>query len=398
MDQAAQAAQGEGAHEAHGIGPGEIQARIGRLREALRERGMPALLAIGSSFYDRPGPVAYLSGHFPPFPNSAFGGAARGLGHACILVPAEGEPTLLVDGRGYRRDLVALPDVRLSNDFVGALAGLLREHGLATATVGLAGEDIFPLALYRDLAAELPQLRLERAEEVLNRLRAVKSPAELALLRGAAAIAGVGLRAALDALRPGATERDVCAAGAAAALAAGADFVRYLRVHSGPWSGGGSRWPQATERALAEGDVVVLDIIGAYRGYAFDVNRTTVVGAASAEDRRFLEAGHAATEAAVAAARAGAAIGEVVEAGRRAVAEAGYPELAPSGAGHAIGLETVELPYLSAGSAERLVAGMVLCIEPSIFVPGRIGCAIEQEVVVTEDAPEVLTTFPTRLW
>ena len=390
--------RGQEREQPPGITQDEVRARVARLQEALRARELPALLAIGSAFYDRPGPVAYLSGHFPPFPNSVFSGAARGLGHACILVPADGEPTLLVDTRGYRRDLVTLPDVRLSNDLVAALANLLRERGLATATVGLAGEDIFPLALYRDLQAGLPQLRLERAEDLLHRLRTVKSPAEQALLRHAARIAGVGLRAALEAIRPGATEQDVCAAGTAAALAAGADFVRYLRVHSGPWSGGGSRWPQATERVPQAGDVVVLDIIGAYRGYAFDVNRTAVVGGPSPDDRRFLEAGHAATEAAVAATRAGATLGAVVEAGRRAVVEAGYPELAPSGAGHAIGLETVEAPYLGAGSDERLEAGMVLCIEPSIFIPGRIGCAIEQEVVVADGAPEVLTTFPTRLW
>ncbi len=385
-----------------GITQDEIRARIARLQAALRQRGLPALLAVGSSFYDRPGPVAYLTGHFPPFPNSVFSGPARGLGHALALVPADGEPTLLVDGRGYRRDLItALPDIRLDNDLVAALAGALRERGLATATVGLAGEDILPLALYRDLAAALPQLTLQRAEDLLHRLRSIKSPDEQRLLRRAAEIAGVGLRAVMDTIRPGATEQEVCAAGTAAALAAGADFVRYLRVHSGPWSGGGSRWPQATERVMQAGDVVVLDIIGAYRGYAFDVNRTTVVGGGAAladEDRRFLEAGHAATEAAVTATRAGATLGAVVEAGRRAVIDAGFPALAPSGAGHAIGLETVEEPYLSAGGAEELRPGMVLCVEPSIAIPGRIGCAIEQEVIVTDGAPEVIIGFPTRLW
>ena len=166
-----------------GISPEEIRSRIARVQGLLRERGLPALLAVGRSFYDRPGPVAYLSGHFPPFPNSVFSGATRGLGHACVLVPAAGEPTLLVDGRGYRRDLVALPDVRLGNDFVAALAGVLRERGLAGGAIGLAGEDIVPLALWRDLAAELPALRLERAEDLLNRLRRIKSPAEQRLRR-----------------------------------------------------------------------------------------------------------------------------------------------------------------------------------------------------------------------
>lgn len=381
-----------------GITQEEIQGRVARLQAALGECGLPALLAFGRSFYDRPGPVAYLTGHFPPFPNSVFSGAARGLGHACVLVPAQGDPTLLVDARGFRRDLITMADIRLNNDFVGGLRDLLRERGLATATIGLAGEDIVPLALYRDLQAELPQLRLERAEALLDRLRTVKSPAEQQLLRRAAEIAASGLRAAVDTIAPGATEQQVCAAGTAAALAAGADFVRYLRVHSGPWAGGGSRWPQATERVIQEGEVVVLDIIGAYRGYGFDVNRTTVAGAPDAESRRFLDAGLAATEAAVATTRAGATIASVVAAGRQAVAAAGYPELAPASAGHAIGLETVEVPYLGADDTTELVAGMALCIEPSIFIPGHIGCAIEQEVIVTDGEPEVITHFPTRLW
>lgn len=383
---------------ADGIAPAEFYERRARTQRLLQERGLAALLAIGSAFYDRPGPVAYLTGHFPPFPNSAFAAHARGLGHACLLLPATGDPTLLVDARGYRRDLVDLPDVRLDNDLVATLASALRERGLATVTVGLAGGDIVPFAFARDLQAALPQLALTDADPLLNRLRRVKSPAEQRLLRHAAELAGVGLRHAVDALRPGATEQDVCAAGTAAALGAGADFVRYLRVHSGPWSGGGSRWPQATERVLREGEVVVLDIIGAYRGYAFDVNRTAVVGEVSADDRRFLDAGHAATVAAVAATRAGATPAAIVAASRRAVSEAGFPALAPAGAGHAIGLETVEVPYLTAGGDEPLQPGMVLCVEPSLFEPGRRGCAIEQEVLVTDGAPEVLTTFPTRLW
>lgn len=383
------------------ISQDEIRDRIGRVQAKLQDRGLPALLAVGRSFYDRPGPVAYLSGHFPPFPNSVFSGTSRGLGHALILVPAQGDPILLVDARGYRRDLITLPDIRLGNDLVAATADALRERGLATGAVGLVGDDILPYAFFRDLGSLLPQLELPSADALLDEVRAIKSPAEQALLRRAAQIAGIGLQAVVDTIRPGATEQEVCAAGTAAALAAGADFVRYLRVHSGHWSSGGSRWPQATERILQEGDPVVVDIIGAYRGYGFDVNRTSVVGGAAtlaADDRRFLEAGHAATEAAVAATRAGATIDSVVQAGRRAVLEAGFPDLLPASAGHAIGLETVEVPYLGLGNGETLRAGMCLCIEPSIFIPGRIGCAIEQEVLVNDGPPEIITTFPTRLW
>lgn len=380
------------------IAASEFEARRGRLQDARARAGLAGLIAFGSSFYDRPGPVAYLTGHYPPFPNSPFSAGARGLGHACLLLPARAAPSLLVDARGYRADLVDLPDVRAGNDLVSNLVEVLRQRGLATGKLGLAGADIVPHAFLRDLARETPALDLIDVEPLLQSLRAVKSPAEQAALRAAAGIAAAGLRAAVDAIQPGVTERAVCASGASAALAAGADFVRYLRVHSGPWSGGGSRWPQATDRVLRPGDIVVLDIIGSYNGYAFDVNRTTVVGSPSPDDRRFLEVGLAATEGAVAASRAGATIGSVVDAARRVIAGGGFSALAPAGAGHGIGIETVEAPYLTAGDATKLEPGMVLCIEPSIFEPGRRGCAIEQEVVITDGEPEILTSFPTRLW
>lgn len=380
------------------IAPSEFETRRARLQDALLGAGLPGLLAFGSSFYDRPGPIAYLTGHYPPFPNSPFDTGARGLGHACLLLPTDAAPSLLVDGRGYRADLVDLPDVRAGNDLVTNLVSLLRQRGLATGRLGTAGADIVPHAFVRDLARETPGLDLIDVEPLLRSLRAIKSPAEQAALRAAAEVAAAGLGAAIDAIRPGVTEHEVCAAGAAAALAAGADFVRYVRVHSGPWSGRGSRWPQATDRALGAGDIVVLDVVGAYNGYAFDVNRTTVVGAPSPDDRHFLEIGLAATEAAVAAARAGATIGSVVEAARRVISGGGFSALALAGAGHGIGIETVEAPYLGAGDPTELQPGMVLCIEPSIFEPGRRGCAIEQEVIVTNGDPDVLTAFPTRLW
>lgn len=380
------------------IASSEFETRRGRLQEALARAGLAGVVAFGSSFYDRPGPVAYLTGHYPPFPNSPFSAGARGLGQACLLLPADAAPSLLVDARGYRADLVDLPDVRAGNDLVANLVSLLRQRGLATGKLGIAGADIVPHAFVRDLAQEAPDLDLIDVEPLLQSLRAIKSAAERAALRAAAEVAAVGLRAAVDAIQPGATEHAVCAVGTSAALAAGADFVRYLRVHSGPWSGGGSRWPQATDRAFRAGDIVVLDIIGAYNGYAFDVNRTAVVGAPSPDDRRFLELGLAATEAAVAAVRPGATIGSVVEAARRVIVGGGFSALAPVGAGHGIGIETVEAPYLTTGDATKLEPGMVLCIEPSIFEPGRRGCAIEQEVVVTNGDPEIITSFPTRLW
>jgi Xaa-Pro aminopeptidase len=182
-------------------------------------------------------------------------------------------------------------------------------------------------------------------------------------------------------------------------MRAGADFVRYLRVHSGPWSGFGSRWPQASDREMVKSDLVALDIIGAVQGYGFDVLRTTIVGWDTLPDQRAMcEAVLHAMAAALDQARAGVTCGELVRAGLKVMEDAGYGEHANRFMGHGIGLETVEAPLLVPDSDTELQPGMVLCIEPGIFMRGKAGCSIEEEVIITEGEPEIITKLSRRLW
>ena len=380
--------------ETQAIARDEFLERQARTRQLAQTAGYAGVMVIGRSFYDRPGALAYLTNHFPPFPATEFDAVSRGLGHGVLILPVDGPATLLVDGGFYRADLIVADEVRVAPDLPAGAAAALRDLRLASAPVGLVGEDILPLAFFGQLLDEVPELDLCPDERLVARQRLIKSPAEQALLRRAAEIAGVGLRAAVATIQPGVTERQVCAAGTAAALAAGADFVRYLRVHSGPWSAWPSRWPQATGRAIQSGDVVTLDIIGAYQGYGFDVLRTTVCGQPSPEARKLVEAALRATQRAVDAARAGASAEAVHRAGCAALEEAGYGAHLPGFAGHGIGLETVEAPQLRPGAAERLEPGMVLCIEPGLFIRGQAGACVEQEVIVAESgAPELITSF-----
>ena len=378
----------------------EIVQRQTTARERAAEAGYDGLLVVGRSFYDRPGDLAYLTNHFPPFPTTVFSDVNRGMGHAFLLLPVDAEPTLLTDPRRHRKDLVAVSDVRAAADLGAAVVDLLRERRLERARIGLVGDDILPAAFDRAFAAALPGLRLEPEREIVAGLRRIKSPGEQALLREAARCADAGLTAAVEAIaESGVTEREVCAAGIAAAMRAGADFVRYFRVHSGPWSAAGSRWPQAMDRVIEPGDVVAVDMVGAYQGYGFDVNRTMVKGEPGAERRALLDAVDAATERAVARCVSGAAIGDVVAAAQEVFAATPFAAHAGSLMGHGIGLETVEAPYVQRGGTDQLRPGMVLCIEPGIFVPDWAGAAIEQEVIIAEAGPpEVITPTATRLW
>jgi Xaa-Pro aminopeptidase len=382
-----------------GISRDEFLARQARTRELAAAAGYAGVVVIGRSFYDRPGALAYLTCHFPPFPATESDGSIRGLGHGVFVLPVEAPATLVVDGGYYRDDLIVADDVRVASDLPAETAAVLRDLRLSSAQLGLVGEDILPLAFFGEVLDEVPSLDLIPDERLVAGQRRVKSPAEQVLLWRAAEIAGVGLGAALDAIRPGVTERQVCAAGTAAALTAGADFVRYLRVHSGPWSAWPSRWPQATDRVLEAGDIVTLDIIGAYQGYGFDVLRTTVCGKPSPEARELLEAALLATERAVDAARAGATAESVHRASCEALSNAGFADHLPGFVGHGIGLETVEGPQLRRGVAIRLEPGMVLCVEPGLFIRDWGGACVEQEVIVTRSGPpELITTLDARLW
>lgn len=382
-----------------GISHAEFLGRQARTRQLAASAGYAGVMVTGRSFYDRPGALAYLSNHFPPYPATEVDAALPGLGHAVFLLPVAGPATLVLDDGFYHDELIMADEVRVAQDITLETAAVLNKLGLNSGQVALVGEDILPSAFFSELLDEVPSLELVPDKQLVAGQRLVKSPAEQASLRQAAEVAKVGLQMAIEAILSGITERQVCAVGNAAALSAGADYVRYLRVHSGPWSAWPIRWPPATDRILESGDIVTLDVVGACQGYSFDVRRTTVCGKPNSETRPLLEAALLATERAVDAARADATVESVYRAGCDALSETGFGDHLPNFMGHGIGLETVEAPQLRPGVEARLEPGMVLCIEPGIYIRDLGGACVEQEVIVAESGPpEVISTFSTRLW
>ncbi len=392
-----------------GIASEEIFRRIDRVKASAVERGMAGVVAIARPFYERPANVAYLSNHFPSFPTGMFWGQMQGLGHSALVIPIGGEPVLVVDTT-YRDDLVPITDVRHARpksphaapslaNFANAISDTLLEKSLGAGRVGLIGDDVMPVRMHREIMGRLPRLVFEPFDDVLARHRMIKSEAELRLHRKAAQTCDTGYAGTAPTIRDGATEAEVCAEGLAATMRAGADFVRYVRTYSGPHSAMGSRWPQATGRRLASGEIVMLDIVGARWGHQFDVNRTFVVGRKATDQRkRQLDAALTATRAAIAAARPGAPADALVVAANRVIEERGFAVDARSFIGHGIGYETMEPPLLLMGDQTPLEPGMVLCVEPGIVVSGGEGVRIEEEIIVTDGEPEVITHFDPRQW
>ena len=380
----------------------EIKKRVSDARDLMRAGELDVLLVIGRSFYDRMGSLTYLTNHFPPFPPGAFSETVRGMGHGVLVLPLEEEPLLFVDHRNYRREMVHVEKVQVEANISAGLVNQLERLGAQGARVGIAGEDIMPATMYIDLTTALPDAQFSNANALVEQLRARKSETEVAYLKRAAEIVETAYTAIFDTIRPGVSESDLCAEGHAAGMRAGADFVRYVRVHSGPWASWGSRWPQATQRKLEAGDLIRFDYVGAVEGYGFDVNRTAVVPGKKLEKsvEEMLELTIATSEAAMGAVQAGARASDVHEAASRFLddnANGAGQYLFPM-AGHGIGLETVEAPIIRPDNAMVLERNMVLCVEPQFVLPEVGGTNIEQMVLVTDDGCELLTTTTTRPW
>lgn len=267
---------------------------------------------------------------------------------------------------------------------------------LPGAAIGLEPARMRVLEL-RLLEAAAAGARLVAAGPTLANLRAAKDLAELAAIRRAMMVAEQALAATLPLVRIGMTERQLASELTLQLLRAGSEPELPFPpiVASGP----NSALPHAvpTERTLQPRDLLIVDWGATVDGYISDLTRTFTVGEADPEWRRVHALVEQANAAGRAAIRPGGECGDVDQAARDVIADAGYGEAFTHRTGHGIGLEAHEPPYIQAGSPERLEAGMTFTIEPGIYLNGRGGVRIEDNVAVTEQGVETLSRFPRDL-
>jgi len=243
----------------------------------------------------------------------------------------------------------------------------------------------------------LPGSALELAGPVVDRLRMVKSAAEIEELAIAgAAIDRVHARMG-EWLRVGRTEAEVGADIDAAIRAEGHVGVDFTIVGSGP--NGASPHHELSGRTVEAGDLVVVDIGGeTATGYRSDCTRTYVVGgSAGADVAEWYAVLKEAQRAATAAVRPGATAESIDAAARAVIDQAGWGEHFIHRTGHGIGLDTHEAPYIVAGNDVPLVPGMAFSVEPGIYLAGRCGARIEDIVVCTDDGVRTLNDGPREL-
>ncbi|MDQ6773046.1 MAG: Xaa-Pro peptidase family protein [Candidatus Dormibacteraeota bacterium] len=224
----------------------------------------------------------------------------------------------------------------------------------------------------------------------LRRLRARKSTAELGLLTRAAEITDVVSERLLDQVRSGQTELELAALLARLMSEAAADPAFSSLVQSGPNSALPHQVP--TPRPVEAGDLLLLDFGAACGGYRADITRTVTIERADPRAREIHALVLEAHDAAIATVRAGITAGEVDTAARAVIEKAGLGARFIHRVGHGLGLEAHEAPSLDPGSKTVLEAGMVITIEPGVYIPGWGGVRIEDDLVVEAAGSRLLTS------
>jgi Xaa-Pro aminopeptidase len=314
--------------------------------------------------------------------------------NGALLVRTDGADLFGTDGRYTTQAAAQVPDVEVLVDRA-TVAGLARaavQRG--TGRLGYESHDLTVdgLAALQKVLADAGGAELTSVRRAVEAQRAIKDDDEIESLRRACAVADQALAelAVEGALRPGRTELQVGRELDARMLTLGAEAVSFETiVATGANSAIPHHRPDATE--LRDGDFLKLDFGATVDGYHSDMTRTVVLGHASDWQREIYELVAAAQAAGRAALAVGADVVAVDAASRRVIADAGHGDHFTHGLGHGVGLEIHEAPGIGPLGAGTLAAGMAVTVEPGVYLPGHGGVRIEDTLVVTDDAPELLT-------
>jgi len=317
--------------------------------------------------------------------------------NALVLVTAR-DAVLLTDFR-YEAQVEdeVLPSVTVRIESSSLWTGLWSVIGAAAGVERLGFESAH--LLHRDFQRLLEQggrWQWRPTLDVVEALRACKDRDEVAHIERAIAIAETALAATLPQVRAGLTETQVAGVLERALRDAGSEGYPFASiVASGPRSA--LPHARAGDRVLMTGDFVLLDFGAIWNGYCSDITRTVVLGSASEEQRAVYDVVFEANRRASGALRVGLQ-GMAADAVAREYIDArGYGEEFGHSLGHGIGLEIHEAPRLAKTAEAPLLSGAVVTVEPGIYRPGWGGVRIEDDVLLTDAGPRILTSFPREL-
>lgn len=360
--------------------PIEYRRRLIELRQRMRQTGTPALLLA------KPADVRYLCGF---------------TGSSAMLAVTARRAAMFTDGRYIAQ---AREETEGARVVITKHAARSACEWLARAEVDGCGYDpasttVAELDRMRGLYRSTADRRAGKFFRplrfpLLSELRLVKDDAELRRMESAAQLGSELFDFILPFLRPGIPETEVAGRLELEARMRGAEGMSFETIVA---AGTRSSMPhgKATSCRLPRRGFVTLDFGVILNGYCSDMTRTVFLGRASKAERLAYEAVLRAERSAISSVKSGVAAGDVDEAARSVLRRADLGKYFTHSTGHGVGLEIHEDPRIASSEKRPLAAGMVITIEPGVYMPGKFGIRIEDMVVVTEDGARLLTSAPT---
>jgi len=314
---------------------------------------------------------------------------------ALVVWPREGTPTFIVatNEEGYVREKSWIQDVRSyvqhRTSPIQVLVETLQENGLAAGRIGIE-PSYLSVDFYGELTQALPEAQFPSCEALFQRVRMVKTAAEVETLTRASVATERALMATYSTIRPGDREHTLVARLGGNMIQAGADLPAFLFLTAGVNTS--YAHPDPTDYQVKQGDLIKSDCGGYFSGYYSDIGRTAVVGKASPEQRSIYQRLSEVHQNTIAAMTPGTPASHIYK-----IAVEGYQRVdipfSLAFAGHGVGLYIHEAPMLAADDHTLLQPSMVFSVETRVRWPGREGYHIEDVVRITDQGQEVVTTF-----
>lgn len=315
----------------------------------------------------------------------------------CGIIPRDGDPFLLTPSfeRSNFEQATGIGDIAVWEETESPYRVLSHEFE-ARGIGSMIGVDPKLWILEVERLNEVTNRKIKSAGALIDSLRLVKSEWELNQLRSAAKASAEGILSTFEKLQEGMTEREVVPILNEELGSRSGNPITYALVQFGPNSALPHGYP--TDRKLRTGDVVLLDVGTNVSGYQGDITITKPFGRPPKDFREIYDIVFEANRKAFEANREGAIPAELDNIARSHIESAGYGKFFTHRLGHGLGLEVHEHPYLVGTNKTPLVAGSAHTIEPGIYIEGKFGVRIEDDVFVTKDGCQRLFDVPRYTW
>ena len=381
----------------------EFEDRIKQAQEKMQEQKIDLLLAYGNEA--EPQYVRYFSDYWPSFETAG------------VLIPAEGEPLLLIgpESYTYAADRSRIPEIRLLKAFressepeypgkkLDNFKSVIGEcmQGRALKRMGIAGLSLMTVGVYGALNEAVERIgcvSLTKADMLVNELRMIKTENELACMREAARITREAFDYVLENIHTGMTEAQVVGLALGKMHELGAERESYpMWVLTG--DGSDQAISRARHKQIRPGDLTHIQIGGRVAGYASSIGRPVVFGKATAQQKELIEAGYHGQRAVLDVLRAGVPAAEVARHYIKEMDAIGYGNWLLYGPCHGNGLMEGEAPWIETNSDFVLRENMTFCLD--IFLGNhqlKTGLRMEDVIRITDTGVENLTDYPQKLF